>query len=145
MALRIYPAQPVLAASVAIFRERRILLAARGREPMKGVFTLPGGAVELGETLEAAALREVQEETGLTVRLTGFVTHQEVIHFAADGRAERHFVICVFAAHWAGGEPVVTIEASDYRWADPDSFGDLAVTEGLAAIAKAARLVACGA
>ena len=57
---------------------------------MKGVFTLPGGAVELGETLTAAALREVKEETGLDVIIVGFVTHQEVIHIGADGRTERH-------------------------------------------------------
>ena len=112
MAERHFPATPILAASVAVFREGRVLLAARGREPLKGVFTLPGGAVELGETLGEAALREVREETGLRVRLAGFVTHQEVIHQSADGRTERHFVICVFAAHWDGGEPAVTEEAT---------------------------------
>jgi 8-oxo-dGTP diphosphatase len=139
---RLNPTRPVLAVSVAIFREGRVLLAARGREPMKGVFTLPGGAVELGETLSEAALREVREETGLMVRLAGFVTHQEVLHLGADGRAERHYVICVFAANWDGGEPITTEEASEYRWADPVTLDGLRVTEGLAAIVAAARIVA---
>lgn len=139
---RHYPARPILAASVAIFRDARVLLAARGREPMKGVFTLPGGAVEIGETLAAAARREVLEETGLRVDLAGFVTHQEVIHLAPDGRTERHFVICVFAAHWAGGEPHVTEEASEFRWADPSTLDALRVTDGLGAVVAAARLVA---
>jgi 8-oxo-dGTP diphosphatase len=144
MAERHFPATPILAASVAIFREGKVLLAARGREPLKGVFTLPGGAVELGETLSEAALREVREETGLKVRLAGFVTHQEVIHQGADGRTERHFVICVFAAHWDGGEPAVTEEASEYRWADPATLDGLRVTEGLPAVVAAARLVTLG-
>jgi ADP-ribose pyrophosphatase YjhB (NUDIX family) len=144
MAERHFPSTPILAASVAIFRDGKVLLAARGREPLKGVFTLPGGAVELGETLAEAALREVAEETGLAVRLAGFVTHQEVIHLSADGRTERHFVICVFAAHWDGGEPRVTEEASEYRWADPATLDGLRVTDGLAAIVAAARLVALG-
>jgi 8-oxo-dGTP diphosphatase len=144
MAERLNPAAPILAASVAIFRDGKVLLAARGREPLKGVFTLPGGAVELGETLAEAALREVREETGLVVRLAGFVTHQEVIHLDAGGRADRHYVICVFAAHWDGGEPAVTEEASDYRWADPAALGTLTVTDGLASVVAAARLVALG-
>ena len=139
---RHYPAKPILAASVAIFRDGKVLLAARGREPMKGVFTLPGGAVELGETLTAAALREVKEETGLDVRIVGFVTHQEVIHIGADGRTERHFVICVFAAHWTGGVPAITEEATEYRWADPSGLEGLRVTEGLGGIVAAAQRVA---
>jgi ADP-ribose pyrophosphatase YjhB (NUDIX family) len=139
---RLHPVRPILAASVAIFRDGRVLLAARGREPMKGVFTLPGGAVELGETLSEAALREVREETGLTVRLVGFVTHQEVIHLGREGRAERHFVICVFAAHWQSGEPAITEEASEFRWADPVTLDGLRVTEGLASVVAAAKIVA---
>jgi 8-oxo-dGTP diphosphatase len=144
MAERLFPTAPILAASVAVFRDGKVLLAARGREPLRGVFTLPGGAVEIGETLAEAALREVREETGLSVRLAGFVTHQEVIHLGADGRTERHFVICVFAAHWTGGEPAVTEEASDYRWADPASLDGLRVTDGLASVVAAARVVALG-
>ena len=139
---RLNPTRPVLAVSVAIFRDGHVLLAARGREPMKGVFTLPGGVVELGETLSEAALREVREETGLTVRLAGFVTHQEVLHVGAGGRTERHYVICVFAAQWDGGEPTITEEASEYRWADPGTLDGLRVTDGLAAIVGAAQIIA---
>jgi len=139
---RAYPDRPLLAASAAVIRGGRVLLAARGREPMRGVFTLPGGLVEPGETLAEAARREVLEETGLSVEIAGLAGYQEVIARDDGGRIARHFVICAFAAHWRGGEPVPTEEAPAFRWADPLTLDDLTVTEGLHAIvAKALALV----
>src|SRR5262245_46706600 len=108
---RSYPDRPLLAASAAVFRDGRVLLAARGPDPGRGVFTLPGGLVEPGETLAEAARREVLEEMGLTVEIVGFADHREVIERDADGRVARHFVICAFAARWRGGEPVPSEEA----------------------------------
>jgi len=61
---RLYPARPILAASVAVIRDGRILLAARGKPPSEGLFSLPGGMVDVGETLAEAALRELREEVG---------------------------------------------------------------------------------
>jgi 8-oxo-dGTP diphosphatase len=108
-----------------------VLLAARGREPLRGVFSLPGGAVEAGETLAEAARREVEEETGLAIGTPAFLTHEEVILRGGDGRVERHFVICVFTAAWAGGEPRVSEEAVEFVWADPLERTSLPVTPGL--------------
>ena len=132
---------PVLAASVAVFRDGRVLLAARGRPPARGVFSLPGGKVEPGETLVQAALREVEEETGLTPRLLGFIDHVEVIGREAEGRLTHHYVIAAFAARWQGGEARPSEEALELRWADPATLDGLPVTPGLAGIiAKAVAL-----
>ena len=137
----ILPMRPVLAASVAIFRAGRVLLAARGKEPLRGVYTLPGGKVEAGETLVEAALREVAEETGLHPQLLGFVDHVEVIGRDVTGGILHHYVIAAFAARWQGGEPRTSAEALDFRWVDPATLDGLPVTDGLQAIvAKAAML-----
>jgi ADP-ribose pyrophosphatase YjhB (NUDIX family) len=66
---RTYPTRPYLAVSAAIFRDGRVLIVRRGRAPSQGIYTLPGGGVEVGETLEAAVVREVREETGLEIEL----------------------------------------------------------------------------
>jgi 8-oxo-dGTP diphosphatase len=128
---RLDPPQPILAASVAVIRYGRVLLAARGREPMRGVYSLPGGAVEVGETLAEAARREVVEETGVEIAEPVFLGHREIIERTADGRVERHYVICVFAADWVAGEPAPTSEATDFRWVAPQERPDLEVSPGL--------------
>jgi 8-oxo-dGTP diphosphatase len=79
MSSRLYPERPILAASVAVFRDGRVLLAARTAPPYDQVFSLPGGLVEPGESLEQAALRELTEETGVTAGIVGFAGHVEII------------------------------------------------------------------
>ena len=82
---RLYPARPILAASVAVFRDGRVLIARRARSPLRGLYSLPGGAVEVGETLRQAALRELAEEVGVAADILAFVDHVEPIAF--DGPA----------------------------------------------------------
>src|ERR1700730_9309345 len=94
---RAYPARPFLAVSAAIVRAGRILLVRRARAPGRDLFSLPGGVVEAGETLAQAVIREVLEETGLTVEPVRLAGHREAIVRDADGRGERHFVILAFA------------------------------------------------
>ena len=101
---RLYPQRPIVAASVAVVRDGRALIARRARAPLKGVYSLPGGAVEVGETLRQAAARELFEETGLEVDPVFFIDHVEPI--AREGeRIRAHYVIAAFAARWRGGEP----------------------------------------
>ena len=90
---RIYPDRPFLAVSAAIIRDGRVLVVQR-------LFTLPGGVVECGETLEEAITREVLEETALSIEPVGLAGHREVIACDAEKRVERHFVILSFAARW---------------------------------------------
>src|SRR5215210_7303392 len=131
MSVRLYPTRPFLGASVACFREGRVLLAARGRPPLDGVYSLPGGLVEPGETLAEAALRELREEVGVEAEMIGFLDHAEVIERDEDARVRHHFVICTHAARWLAGEPQVGDEALDVRWVTADELAALPTTPGL--------------
>lgn len=139
---REYPDRPFLAASCAVFRDGRVLVAARGRPPLRGLFSLPGGLVETGETLAEAALRELREETGITAEIVGFVRPVEVVDRDPDGRVRTHFVIGVHAARWLEGEGETGPEALELRWMRPDEVVGLHGTPELAAIvSEAARLM----
>jgi 8-oxo-dGTP diphosphatase len=137
---RAYPARPFLAVSAAILRDGRILLVRRARAPGRDLFSLPGGVVEAGETLAEAVIREVHEETGLTVEPVRLAGHREVIVRDADGRVERHFVILAFACRWRAGEAAPSEEVAEARWVAPDEIAGLATTGGLADIIAAALL-----
>jgi 8-oxo-dGTP diphosphatase len=130
-ASRLYPDRPFLAASVCVVRDGRVLLAARARPPLEGVFTLPGGVVEPGETLAEAALRELGEEVGVEAEIVGFVGPVEVIERDDDGRTRHHFVICAHAARWISGEGTIGDEALDVRWLRPEELGSVRTTAGL--------------
>jgi len=129
---RLYPAHPILAASVAVFRDGRVLLAARGKPPGEGLFSLPG------ETMGEAALRELQEEVGVEAKLIGLVAPVEVIEREADGRVKHHIVIAAHAARWVSGEPQTGPEAKEIRWVTERDIAALPTTPGLAGILEQA-------
>lgn len=135
---RNYPTRPYLAVSAAIFRDGRVLIARRARSPAHGLYTLPGGGVELGETLEEAVIREVLEETALTIEPVELIGFRQAIVRDADGRVERHFVILPFAARFIGGEIALNEELAEAHWLKPADVSGLKTTEGLAAIVTAA-------
>jgi ADP-ribose pyrophosphatase YjhB (NUDIX family) len=135
---RTYPQRPYLAVSAAIIRDGKVLVVRRARQPALGIFTLPGGGVETGETLMQAATREVREETSMDIEPVALAGHREAIVRDAQGRVERHFVILCFAARWLSGEPVLNEELDDARWLDPAALSGLRTTEGLAEIVAAA-------
>lgn len=139
---RIYPQRPFLAVSAAIIRDGKVLIVRRARKPAVALYTLPGGVVEAGETLAEAIMREVREETALTIEPVALAGHREVIMRDAQGRAERHFVILSFAARWLAGEPVLNDELDDARWLAPADLAGLETTEGLAEIVSAAMVLA---
>jgi 8-oxo-dGTP diphosphatase len=135
------PRQPVLAASIAVFREGKVLLAKRGKAPALGLWSLPGGRIEPGERMADAVLRELAEEVGLSAEIIGFVDHVEHIEHAGDGSLSAHAVICAFAGRWIAGEAHVSDEATAILWVDPLAPGDLPMTRGLPAIlARAAGI-----
>jgi 8-oxo-dGTP diphosphatase len=135
--------KPVLAASIAVFREGRVLLARRAKAPALGLYSLPGGRVEPGETMQAAALRELMEEVGVAAEPLGFIDHVEHIDHAPDGTLRAHAVIAAFAGRWLAGEPTLSDEVSDTRWVDPEALDDLPMTRHLPEIlARAAALIA---
>ena len=131
---RLYPARPILAVSAAIIRDGKVLIVRRARPPAGGLYTLPGGGVEVGETLVEAVMREVREETALEVEPVGIAGYREAIGRDAGGRVERHYVILPFAARWLAGEPVLNEELSEAMWLDPPDIAGLQTTAGLAEI-----------
>ena len=135
---RSYPSRPILASSVAVFRDGRVLLAARARPPMDMLYSLPGGLVEPGETLAEAALRELHEEVGVSADLVGFVDHVEIVERDREGRVRLHFVVCAHAARWRSGEPQTGAEARDVRWVREDEIGTLRTTPGLEGVVRKA-------
>jgi len=128
---RSYPDRPFLAVSAAIVRDGKILLVRRARPPAHGLFSLPGGVVEVGETLMQAVIREVREETSLAIAPVGLAGFREAITRDRDGRVERHFVILPFAARWLSGEVALNEELSEARWLHPDEVAGLPTTPGL--------------
>ena len=135
---RAYPDRPFLAVSAAIIRDGRVLVTQRARGPGIGVWSMPGGVVEAGETLTQALVREIQEETALTIEPVTLAGHREVVVRDGDGRALRHFVILCFASRWVAGEPQLNEELSDARWLRLAELAELKTTEGLAEIVAAA-------
>ena len=143
---RAYPDRPILAVSAAIIRDGRVFIARRARGPALGVWTMPGGVVEAGETLNAALLREILEETLMTIEPVALAGHREVMVRDDAGRIQRHFVILCFASRWVSGETVLNEELDEVRWVRPSELKDLKTTEGLSAIVAAAfeRMEAVG-
>jgi 8-oxo-dGTP diphosphatase len=135
---RLFPTRPFVGASIAVIRDDRVLLAARANEPMRGVWTLPGGLVEAGEALAEAALRELSEEVGLTAEVVGVLAPTEIIVRDEVGRARHHYVVHPHAALWRGGEPVAGPEALGTRWATLAEVAALPTTPGLTDTLRAA-------
>jgi 8-oxo-dGTP diphosphatase len=131
----VQPSHPQLAVSAAIFRDDKLLLVRRARSPAKGLYSLPGGRVEFGETLHAAVHREVDEETALKIAVIGLAGWREVLPGTAGGG---HYLIMSFAARWVDGEPVLNDELDDFRWVGPDTIGRFKLTEGLPEVVQSA-------
>ncbi|MEA2935510.1 MAG: 8-oxo-dGTP diphosphatase [Variibacter sp.] len=139
---RAYPDRPFVAVSAAIFRNGRVLLVRRAKPPSNDLFTLPGGVVEVGETLEEALRREVAEETRLVIAPVGLVGHREFIERDPDARTARHFIILAFAVRFVSGDVVLNEELAESRWVAPAEVPELRTTEALAEIvARAAEMV----
>lgn len=132
--------RPILATSAAVFREGRVLLATRGAPPAHGLWTLPGGRVEPGETLAQAAAREVLEEVAVTCAIIGVAGAVDVIRHDEAGHVAAHFVVVAHAARWEAGEATTGPEAASVGWFDPDALPE-GTTPGLAGIVAAARLL----
>lgn len=141
---RLFPTRPFVGTSIAVLRGDRVLLAARANEPMRGVWTLPGGLVEAGEPLAQAALRELQEEVGLAAEVVGVLSPTEIILRDAAGRVRHHYVVHPHAARWTGGEPTAGPEALGVRWVTLAELATLDTTPGLADTVREAFARAAG-
>ncbi len=120
------PGRIVLAVAAVIWNGRGdVLLIRRSEEPRKGQWSLPGGKVEFGETLAAAVLREVREETGLEVEILGLVDVAETIRDASVGAADDHFVLIDYGVRVVSGTAAAASDAAEARWFTLDELDAL--------------------
>lgn len=137
---RRYPEHPLLGVGALIFEGGSILMAQRGKAPLMGQWSLPGGLVETGESLENAVRREVLEETGLEVKPLGVLEIFERIIRSAEGGAEYHYVLLDYICRVTGGTLCAGDDASNVQWVERRALKDLDITEGtLAVIEKGFR------
>lgn len=139
-------ARPQPAVGTACFRGADVLLIRRGTPPMAGDWSLPGGRIEFGERAEAAALRELLEETGVTARVAGLVDVVDAIFTSrTSGAVTRHYVLFDYAAVWVSGEPVASDDAGHAEWISPERLAELPLWEETRRVIEAARALVVGA
>ncbi len=131
---------PRLGVSAAVWRDGRVLLVQRARPPV-GIWAFPGGHVEPGEKLEAAAARELHEETGMTMRFLGLAGLYDVIRRDAAGLVTVHYVIACFAGIAGPGEPVAASDALAAVWADTGELGGFPLAPNMAEAIISSRAI----
>ena len=124
-----YPDAPRLAVGAVVFKDDRVLLVQRGRPPASGEWAIPGGSVKLGESLQAAAEREVLEETGIVIAASGPVYTFDVVEYDDEGRVRFHYLIVDLNAEYHGGDLRAGDDALAARWVAADELAGLAVNE----------------
>jgi 8-oxo-dGTP diphosphatase len=135
---RLYPERPVVAVGAVIVEGDRVLLVKRGNEPLKGEWSLPGGAVEVGESLETALIREVREETCLDITVGPVVEVLDRIRRDAGDRVEYHYVIIDYVCHPRGGTPACGSDATEVQWARRADLARYGLTPSAAAVIEKA-------
>jgi ADP-ribose pyrophosphatase YjhB (NUDIX family) len=137
---RTYPDRPVVGVGAVVLVDGKIVLVKRAHEPLQGHWNLPGGAVELGETLTQACAREVCEETGLVVEVGPVVELFDRIMLDADGGVQYHFVLVDYLCRPVGGTLRCGSDASEIALADPAALDEYRLTDkAIEVIRKALR------
>jgi ADP-ribose pyrophosphatase len=124
---RTYPLAPQPAVGAVVFKGDAVLLIRRGNSPSRGMWAIPGGSVRLGETLQAAAEREILEETGVVIRARAPVFAFELIQRDDHDQVKYHYVIVDLAADYLSGEPQAGDDAADARWITAEELTRLEV------------------
>lgn len=140
---REYPEAPIVGVGAVVIDGTKVLLVRRGQEPLKGEWSLPGGALEVGETLQQGVVREVREETGLMVVPGGIIEILDrITQDEASGRVRYHYVLIDFVCHVTGGALGPATDAEEVRWVERDQLqnGYRLAPVTVAVIEKAFRL-----
>ena len=125
----VYPEYPRVAVGAFVFKDDRVLLVRRGRPPAKGLWAIPGGSMNLGESLQEATEREIREETGIIIKAKEPVYTFDVIERDEDDRIRFHYVIVDLMAEYVSGSVQSGDDALDARWVSPGEIKALDVTE----------------
>ncbi len=126
---RDYPDRPIVGVGAVVLVDGKVVLVRRGHEPLKGEWNLPGGGVELGETLREACAREVLEETGLVVEVGAAIEIFDRIMLDASGGVQYHFVLVDYVCRPIGGELRCGTDASEIALADPVALEPYRLTD----------------
>ncbi len=121
---RDYPNRPFVGVGIVVWKEDHVLLIKRGKAPRNGEWSLPGGAQHLGETVQDAALREVMEETGLTIKIAGLIDVVDAIRHDENGDVLHHYTLVDYAATWVSGEAHAGDDAIDVKWVPMNEIED---------------------
>ncbi len=114
---REFPEMPLVGAGAVVVKDGRVLLVQRGHEPLKGQWSLPGGLLEIGESLHAGVVREVREETGLSVEPVELIELLDRIHREGE-RVKFHYVIADYLCRVTGGALAAASDAAGVRWVE---------------------------
>jgi 8-oxo-dGTP diphosphatase len=142
--VREYPAAPLVGVGAVVVDAGQVLLVQRGRPPGAGRWSLPGGLVEVGERLEAAVRREVDEECGLSVDVHDLVGVVDRIVRDDDGQVRYHYVLLDYLATPAAGRARAGSDAQAVRWCAPNSLAGLDVTDGVESMVRRALALEAG-
>ena len=123
-----YPDHPRVAVGAIVFKDSQVLLVRRGKPPAQDLWAIPGGSVEICETLQRAAEREIFEETGITIRAQEPVFTFDYIERDEFGCARFHYVIIDLAADYVRGEPLAGDDAAEARWVSSQEIATLKVS-----------------
>jgi 8-oxo-dGTP diphosphatase len=135
---RRYPDQPLVGVGAVVFRGEEVLLVRRGQEPALGSWSLPGGLVEVGETLEAALQRELAEETGLTITILGLSAVLERIFHDPEGKVSYHYVLVDYACDYRAGELRPGSDITAARFVPLEDLGQVDLPEFTARVIRRA-------
>lgn len=138
---RWYPEAPIVAVGAVVFKEGKILTIKRLQEPNKGKWSIPGGRIELGETVYQAARREVKEECSIEVEIERVLDSVDNIIRDEGGHVKYHFVIIDLLARYVSGEIRAQSDAEKCKWVTPRELVQLDITPMLRDMLKRQKLV----
>jgi 8-oxo-dGTP diphosphatase len=142
VAEREYPQRPIIAVGGVVIHGGRVLLVRRGQPPLEGRWSIPGGILEIGETITSAIERELKEETGVSVRVAGLLEIYEKVLRDSDNRAQYHFVILDYICEFVEGVAEAAGDVTDAEWVSEADLEKMQLTSAALRVVKKAFTLA---